>query len=212
MQSLETVEVTAEKQHIEFQIDKKVVNVSQDLMAQGGTAVNALENTPSVTVDVNGDVSLRGSSNFLVLVDGRPSVLQGSDALQQIPASNIDRIEIITNPSAKFDPDGSAGIINVILKQKESGVNGIFNLSVGTKKKFNTDFFYSITVRVSLISLLVQVIEISIRAEEGNLFRRLTSMIQPVISFRLAIGKCIVQAITLEGYRVFHDRQNLFII
>ena len=141
MQSLEAVEVTAEKQHIEFQIDKKVVNVSQDLMAQGGTAVNALENTPSVTVDVNGDVSLRGSSNFLVLVDGRPSVLQGSDALQQIPASNIDRIEIITNPSAKFDPDGSAGIINVILKQKkESGVNGIFNLSVGTKKKFNTDF------------------------------------------------------------------------
>ncbi len=140
-QSLEAIEITAEKQHIEFQIDKKVVNVSQDLMAQGGTAVNALENTPSVNVDINGEVSLRGSSSFTVLIDGRPSVLKGSDALQQIPASNIDRIEIITNPSAKYDPDGVAGIINVILKQKrESGMNGIINLSVGTKDKFSTDF------------------------------------------------------------------------
>lgn len=139
--SLEAIEVVAEKEHIEFQIDKRVVNVSQDIMAQGGTAVTALENTPSVQVDIEGNVSLRGSSSFTVLVDGRPSVLQGSDALQQIPASNIDRIEIITNPSARYDPDGVAGIINVILKQKKSeGVNGIVNLSVGSKDKFSSDF------------------------------------------------------------------------
>lgn len=139
--SLEAIEVVAEREHIEFQIDKRVVNVSQDIMAQGGTAVTALENTPSVQVDIEGNVSLRGSSSFTVLVDGRPSVLQGSDALQQIPASNIERIEIITNPSARYDPDGVAGIINVILKQRKSeGVNGIVNLSVGTKDKFSTDF------------------------------------------------------------------------
>jgi outer membrane receptor protein involved in Fe transport len=140
-ESLEAIEVVAEKEHIEFQIDKRVVNVSQDVMAQGGTAVTALENTPSVQVDIEGNVSLRGSSSFTVLVDGRPSVLTGSDALQQIPASNIDRIEIITNPSAKYDPDGVAGIINVILKQqKMQGVNGIVNLSVGTKDKYSGDF------------------------------------------------------------------------
>jgi outer membrane cobalamin receptor len=140
-ESLEAIEVVAEREHIEFQIDKRVVNVSQDVMAQGGTAVTALENTPSVQVDIEGNVSLRGSTSFTVLVDGRPSVLTGSDALQQIPASNIDRIEIITNPSARYDPDGVAGIINVILKQqKKQGVNGIVNLSVGTKDKYSADF------------------------------------------------------------------------
>lgn len=140
-ESLEAIEVVAEREHIEFQIDKRVVNVTQDIMAQGGTAVTALENTPSVQVDIEGNVSLRGSSSFTVLVDGRPSVLSGSDALQQIPASNIDRIEIITNPSARYDPDGVAGIINVILKQqKQSGVNGIVNLSAGTKDKYSADF------------------------------------------------------------------------
>lgn len=144
-ESLEAVEVTAEREHIEFQIDKRVVNVTQDIMAQGGTAVTALENTPSVQVDIEGNVSLRGSSSFTVLVDGRPSVLGGSDALQQIPASNIERIEIITNPSAKYDPDGVAGIINVILKQRKSeGVNGIINLSAGTGDKYSTDFLLNL--------------------------------------------------------------------
>ena len=124
---------------IEYQIDKKVVNVSQDIMAQGGSAVTALENTPSVQVDIDGNVSLRGSSSFTVLIDGRPSILQGSDALLQIPASNIETIEIITNPSAKYDPDGVAGIINVVLKEKiDKGLSGVVNGSVG---RFNTNSF-----------------------------------------------------------------------
>jgi outer membrane receptor protein involved in Fe transport len=140
-ENLEAVEIVAQQEHIEYQIDRKVVNVSQDLMAQGGTAVTALENTPSVQVDIDGNVSLRGSGSFTVLVDGRPSVLQGSDALQQIPSANIDRIEIITNPSAKFDPDGVAGIINVILKEKkQNGLSGIVNLSAGTGDKYSGDF------------------------------------------------------------------------
>lgn len=140
-EDLEAVEITAQKEHIEYQIDKKVVNVSQDIMAQGGTAVTALENTPSVQVDIDGNVSLRGSTSFTVLVDGRPSVLQGSDALQQIPASNIETIEIITNPSAKYDPDGVAGIINVVLKEKiEKGFGGVVNASVASNQSFQFDF------------------------------------------------------------------------
>ncbi len=146
--NLQGVEISAEKEHIEYQIDKKVVNVSQDVMAQGGTAVTALENTPSVQVDIEGNVSLRGSSSFTVLIDGRPSVLTGSDALQQIPASNIEKIEIITNPSAKYDPDGVAGIINVIMKeQKQRGFNGVANVSVGSGDKYSADFLLNYRIK-----------------------------------------------------------------
>jgi outer membrane receptor protein involved in Fe transport len=138
--SLEGVEVVADKARVEYKIDKKVVNVSQDLMASGNSAIAVLENTPSVQVDIEGNVSLRGSSNFTVLIDGRPSVLQGSDALQQIPASSIEQIEIITNPSAKYDPDGVGGIINVVMKkQKKTGMNGVVNASVGTGNKYELD-------------------------------------------------------------------------
>ncbi len=139
--NLQGVEVNADKDRVEFKIDKKVVNVSQDLMGSSGSAVAVLENIPSVNVDIEGNVSLRGSSSFTVLIDGRPSVLTGSDALQQIPASSIDRIEIITNPSAKYDPDGVGGIINVILKkQKKQGLNGVINASIGTGNKYKADF------------------------------------------------------------------------
>jgi outer membrane receptor protein involved in Fe transport len=138
--SLEGIEITADKERIEYKIDKKIVNVSQDLMASGSSAIAVLENVPSVNVDIEGNVSLRGTSNFTVLIDGRPSVLTGSDALQQIPASSIDHIEIITNPSAKYDPDGTGGIINVIMKkQKSPGISGIANLSIGTKNKYRGD-------------------------------------------------------------------------
>ncbi|MCF8297229.1 MAG: carboxypeptidase regulatory-like domain-containing protein, partial [Saprospiraceae bacterium] len=99
---LSGVEIVAEKVYVEYKIDKKVVNVDKDLVSASGTAVEVLENVPSVQVDIDGNVSLRGSSNFKVLIDGRPSVLSGADALEQIPASTIENIEIITNPSAKY--------------------------------------------------------------------------------------------------------------
>ncbi|MCF8405117.1 MAG: TonB-dependent receptor, partial [Bacteroidales bacterium] len=137
---LEGVEIVADRAHVEYKIDKKIVNVSQDILAQGSSAVEVLENTPSVQVDIEGNVSLRGTSNFTVLIDGRPSVLTGSEALQQIPASTIDNIEIITNPSAKYDPDGVGGIINVVLKkQKQPGMNGVINTSIGTGNKYKVD-------------------------------------------------------------------------
>ncbi|GAB4277990.1 MAG: outer membrane beta-barrel family protein [Marinilabiliales bacterium] len=140
IQNLDEVEVVGERKTIEYKIDKKVITVGKDIINEGGNAVDVLQNTPSVETDIDGNVSLRGSSSFTVLIDGKPTVLEGSEALQQIPASSIQSIEIITNPSAKYDPDGSAGIINVILKkQLEKGLNGIINASAGTFGNYGFD-------------------------------------------------------------------------
>jgi outer membrane receptor protein involved in Fe transport len=133
--------VVADKAAVEYKLDKKVVNVSQVISAAGGSAANVLENTPSVQVDIEGNVTLRGSGNFTVLIDGRPSVLSGSDALRQIPASSLENIEIITNPSAKYEPDGSAGIINLVMKKNSmNGLSGIINGTIGTGDKYRGDF------------------------------------------------------------------------
>jgi len=138
---IDAVEVVAESNQVEYKIDKKVVTLSQDMTSSGGPVSQALENTPSIEVDIEGNVTLRGSSNYKVLIDGKPSVIDGSEALQQIPASAVHSVEIITNPSAKYDPDGAAGIINLVMKkQKQLGVNGIINASVGTRNKYSTDF------------------------------------------------------------------------
>lgn len=128
----ESVVVERERTTMEYKIDKKVINVGQDLTSSSGTAVEVLENAPSVQVDIEGNVELRGSSNFTVLIDNRPSILDGNEALQSIPASTIDNIEIITNPSAAYDPDGVSGIINIITKKsKLEGISGIANLNAG---------------------------------------------------------------------------------
>ncbi|HOY37945.1 MAG: TonB-dependent receptor [Bacteroidales bacterium] len=141
VEMLNEVEIEAEGPSVEYKIDRKVITVDKNLSAAGGTAVDVLENTPSVQTDIDGNVSIRGNSNFLVLIDGRPSPVQGSDALQQIPAGSIQSIEIITNPSAKYDPDGVGGIINVILKKdKRTGINGLFSLSYGSFNTLGGDF------------------------------------------------------------------------
>lgn len=141
---LQEIEIVGEKNPIEYHIDKKVVNVSSDLTAAGGSVARALENVPSVRVDLEGNVSLRGSSNFRVFVDGRPSVLQGSDALQQIPASAVENVEIITNPSAKYDPDGVGGIINIVMKKNiKTGLNGVINTMVGVRDKYSADGLFN---------------------------------------------------------------------
>lgn len=142
---LDNVTIAADRKHIEYKIDKKIVNVSQDITSAGGNAVDVLENTPSIQTDIEGNVMLRGSSSFTVLIDGKPTPLDGSEALQQIPASSIENIEIITNPSAKFDPDGVAGIINIVLKKEEQkGVNGNVNLSYGSFNSLNSDFIVNV--------------------------------------------------------------------
>lgn len=134
---LQEAEVSAERNLVDLKIDKKVVNVSKNVNAQGGTAVEALQNVPGVNVDVDGNVTVRGSGSYTVLIDGKPSPIQGSDALKQLPAEIIENIEIITNPSAKYDPDGTSGIINVILKKdKKDGINGMVSVNYGTIDKY----------------------------------------------------------------------------
>lgn len=138
---LGSVNVIAEKPSEELHLDKKVINVSQNLSASGGTALDVLQNQPAIQVDQDGNVTIRGNSNFAVQVNGKPSPLQGSDALRQIPANMIDNIELITNPSAKYDAEGSAGIINIVLKkQTDNSTSGVVNAGVGSRTKYNGDF------------------------------------------------------------------------
>ena len=138
------VEATAERPPLDYRIDKKVVDVSKMATAASGTAVDVLENVPSVKVDVEGNLSLRGSANYTVLVDGKPSPIEGSDALQQIPAGTIDKIEIITNPSAKYDPEGISGIINVLLKkQRQAGLSGTASLDAGWPQRYGGSLLLS---------------------------------------------------------------------
>ncbi len=135
------VEVSAQKDIVSYSIDRRIYDVSRDLSKVGGSAIDVLNNVPSVSVDIDGNVSLRGSGNVQILIDGKPSALLGFDqgsALDQIPAENIEKIEVITNPSAKYDPDGVAGIINIVLKKNLMfGYGAILNTNVGTADKYN---------------------------------------------------------------------------
>lgn len=139
--ALDEVEVVAERQSVEFKIDKKVVSVGKQMTSASLSAIEVLENVPSVRVDIEGNVSLRGSTGFTVLIDGKPTVLEPSDALRQTPASTIENIEIITNPSAKYQPDGTAGIINIITKKNRTqGMQGLVNLKGGSFGSYGGDF------------------------------------------------------------------------
>lgn len=129
---LDEIEIVADELAVEYRIDKKVINASQQLTSASGTAVDILQNVPSITVDIDGTVALRGSTGFMVLIDGRPTVMEPSDALRSIPSNSIENIEIITNPSAKYNPDGTAGIINIVTrKNKLQGISGTANLNAG---------------------------------------------------------------------------------
>jgi outer membrane cobalamin receptor len=140
-ESIDEVMIVHDRPTMSYHIDKKVINVSQHHTSSSGTAVEVLENIPSISVGIEGDVSLRGSSSFTVLIDGKPTIMDPNDVLNQIPASQIENIEIITNPSAKFDPDGVAGIINIVMKRNlMQGFSGVFNTSGGTHNRYGGDF------------------------------------------------------------------------
>lgn len=137
---LEGVEIVAEQSTIEQKIDRKVINVGRDLLTAGATASEIMNNIPTVNVDQDGNISLRGNQNVRVLVDGRPTNIEPAQLLKQIPSSSIKRIELITNPSAKYNPEGMSGIINIILhKNSNDGFNGSFNAGItfGEVPKFN---------------------------------------------------------------------------
>lgn len=132
---LEAVTIVADRPALRLGIDKKIFDVDKSLTSKGGTAVDLMKNIPSISVDVDGNVEMRNSAPT-IFVDGRPTIL----TLDQIPSDNIDRIELITNPSAKYDASSSGGIINIILKKnKRNGFNGLVSLSGGTPGIFSSN-------------------------------------------------------------------------
>ncbi|URM36733.1 outer membrane beta-barrel family protein [Flavobacterium anhuiense] len=135
---LNEVVVRAEKSTVEIKLDKKVYNVGQDMIVKGGSVSDVLDNVPSVSVDTEGNVSLRGSDNIRILIDGRPSqAINIAEALRQLPADAIDKVEVITNPSARYDAEGGSGIINIVLKKgKNQGFNGTFIASTGLPETY----------------------------------------------------------------------------
>lgn len=140
---LNEVTVTAPKTTMQLGIDKKVFSVDQSLVSEGGSASDLLQNVPSVQTDIDGNVSLRGSSGVKVLIDGKPSLIAGGDVaqiLKSIPASSIESVELITNPSAKYDAEGQSGIINIVLKRnKKLGFNGSLALTAGNRDNYNAN-------------------------------------------------------------------------
>lgn len=137
---LDAVEIKAEKSEMELKLDKRVFNVQQDISNAGQTAADVLDNIPSVSVDADGNVTLRGSGNVRLLIDGKPSTLvgmSGNDALRTIQGEMIERVEVITNPSARYDAEGEVGIINIVLKKElDKGFNGSVTARVGYPANF----------------------------------------------------------------------------
>lgn len=139
-ESLGEVEIVAERSTVDLKLDKKVFNVGKDLLSQNGSLLQILESVPSVAVDLDGGVSLRGNANVTVLINGKPSVLAANNGLDQIPAQQIERIEVVTNPSSRYQAAGTAGIINVILKKnKNDGFSGSLSMSNSVRADFNTN-------------------------------------------------------------------------
>ena len=138
--ALEGVELVGERTTVEIRLDKRIYNVGKDITVRGGSVSDVLDNVPSVSVDVEGIVSLRGNDNVRILINGKPSGLvglSGPEGLRQIPAESIEKVEVVTSPSARYDAAGTAGILNIILKKNElDGFNGSIILNSGIPKNF----------------------------------------------------------------------------
>ena len=161
---LEELVVRGEKSQMELQLDKRVFNVGKDLSNIGSNASDILNNMPSVTVDVDGNVALRGSQNVRILIDGKQSGMVGmnpAEALRQIPGDLIESIEIITNPSSRYDAEGEVGILNIVMKKNiRYGLNGSFTATAGYPSNFGGSF--NINYRKKKVNLI---------ASYGNIYR-----------------------------------------
>ena len=133
--NLDEVVVEAETTELDVRLDKKIYNIGKDLTTSGATVSDALANVPSIAVDVDGAVSLRGNDNVRILINGKPSAIAGygsTDVFRQLPADAIEKVEVITSPSARYDASGTAGIINIVLKRdKTLGLNGSVRGNIG---------------------------------------------------------------------------------
>ena len=156
-QQLDEFEVEIEKSTVEFKLDKRVFNVGKDISSTGVSALEVLNNVPSVNVNIEGQISLRGANGVQVLINGKPSVLASEQGkgLGTITADMIEKIEVITNPSAKYEAEGSAGIINIVLKKDERrGLNGSMSLNTGTPHNHSTGV--SLNKRTEKFNLFTQ--------------------------------------------------------
>ncbi len=157
-QQLDEIVVRGEKSTTEFRLDKRVFNVGKDLSSTGASALEVLNNVPSVNVDIEGEISLRGSSGVQILINGKPSVLasEQGNALGTITADMIEKIEVITNPSAKYDAEGTSGIINIIIKKESrKGING--SATINTGWPHNHSFGLSLNRRTEKFNLFSQI-------------------------------------------------------
>lgn len=140
--NLETEEIVVEGERsaIEFDAEKKIFNVEKSMTTKGGTAIDVIRNLPSVSVDIDGNISFRGDQNVKILIDGKPYGMNSANRnriLEQIPADQVEKVELISNPSAKYEAEGATGIINLVLKKNDiSGYNGGFTLNAGTRDKY----------------------------------------------------------------------------
>lgn len=134
-ESLNEVELIGERTEVEIRLDKRIYNVGKDITVRGGSVTDVMDNIPAVSVDVEGNISLRGNDNVRILINGKPSGLvglSGSAALRQLPAESIEKVEVVTSPSARYEASGTAGIINIILKKDELiGFNATFIANTG---------------------------------------------------------------------------------
>ncbi|MHA7058887.1 TonB-dependent receptor domain-containing protein [Aquimarina sp. M1] len=171
MQSLDDVVIIAETTTVDVRLDKKIYNIGKDLTTSGGTVSDALNNVPSVSVDIEGGISLRGNENVRILINGRPSALAGfgsTDVLGQLPAEAIERVEVITSPSARYDAEGTAGILNIILrKEKTLGFNG--SIAVNTGYPISSNITSNINLRTDKYNIF-NTIGYRYRESPGNGF------------------------------------------
>lgn len=183
-QALDGVTVRAEKSSVEFKLDKRVFNVGKDLSSTGASALDVLNNVPSVNVNIEGEISLRGSSGVQVLINGKPSVIasEQGNAMGTITADMIEKVEVITNPSAKYDAEGTAGIINIVLKKEERrGINGAMSINTGIPH--NHSFGLSLNRRT----------------EKFNLFSQLGAGYRSLPSYRENINSDLVNNTTVNS-------------
>ncbi|MDB5262016.1 MAG: TonB-dependent receptor [Adhaeribacter sp.] len=176
--TLNEVVVQAEKSSMELSLDKKIFNVGQDLANAGGSATEILSNIPSVSVDTEGNVKLRGSGNVRILIDGKPSGLvsfKGGSGLQQLQGSLIDKVEIITNPSARYEAEGMSGIINIVLKkERKNGFNGSFEVIGGEPTNYGGSA--NINYRHKKVNFFINYgLAYRITPSRGSLYQELTA-------------------------------------
>lgn len=193
--TLDMVEVRAERSQTEFKLDKRVFNVGQDLSNTGTSALELLNNVPSVNVNIEGQISLRGSAGVQILINGKPSVLadEGANALGSITADMIEKIEVITNPSAKYEAEGTAGILNIVLKKEErKGMNGSISLNTGLPHNHSLG------------------LSLNRRTEKWNLFSQLGVGYRELPRFNTNINRNLIDNTTINSDGIEYRNENFY--